>query len=57
MQLQIDGVIDFDAIVRDPANPKHTKAEYNSGDNLHPNDAAYEATAGSINLDTLKGNK
>ncbi|HTR13263.1 MAG TPA: SGNH/GDSL hydrolase family protein [Roseiarcus sp.] len=54
---EFDGVIDFDAIVRDPANPKHTKAEYNSGDNLHPNDAAYEAMAGSINLDTLKGNK
>ena len=54
---EFDGVIDFDAIVRDPANPKHTKAEYNSGDNLHPNDAAYEAMAGAIDLNVLKGNK
>jgi lysophospholipase L1-like esterase len=53
---EFDGVIDFDAIVRDPANPKHTKAEYNSGDNLHPNDAAYEAMAESIDLGMLKGN-
>jgi lysophospholipase L1-like esterase len=54
---QFDGVIDFDAVVRDPANPKHTKAEYNSGDNLHPNDAAYETMAGSIDLGVLKGNR
>ena len=33
----------FDALARDSADPKHIKAEYNSGDNLHPNDAAYEA--------------
>jgi len=54
---EFDGVIDFDAIVRDPSNPKHTKAEYNSGDNLHPNDAAYEAMAGAIDLNMPKGNK
>ena len=54
---EFDGVIDFDAVVRDPANPKHTKAEYNSGDNLHPNDAAYEKMAGSIDLGMLKGNR
>ncbi len=54
---EFDGVIDFDAVVRDPANPKHTKAEYNSGDNLHPNDAAYEKMASSIDLGVLKGNR
>jgi lysophospholipase L1-like esterase len=52
-----DGVIDFDALARDPANPKHIKAEYNSGDNLHPNDAAYEKMAGGIDLGMLKGNR
>jgi lysophospholipase L1-like esterase len=36
-----DGVADFDAVVRDPANPKHIKAEFDSGDHLHPNDAGY----------------
>ena len=54
---EFDGVIDFDALARDPARPSHIKAEYNSGDNLHPNDAAYEAMAGSIDLGMLKGNK
>jgi lysophospholipase L1-like esterase len=54
---EFDGVIDFDALVRDPARPSHIKAEYNSGDNLHPNDAANEAMAGSIDLGMLKGNK
>jgi lysophospholipase L1-like esterase len=54
---EFDGVIDFDALARDPARPSHIKAEYNSGDNLHPNDAAYEAMADSIDLGMLKGNK
>jgi lysophospholipase L1-like esterase len=54
---EFDGVIDFDALARDPARPRHIKAECNSGDNLHPNDAAYEAMAGSIDLGMLKGNK
>ena len=54
---EFDGVIDFDAVIRDPANPKHAKAEYDSGDNLHPNDAGYEKMAGSIDLGMLKGNK
>jgi lysophospholipase L1-like esterase len=52
-----DGVVDFDALARDPANPKHIKAENNSGDNLHPNDAAYEAMANWIDLGMLKGGK
>jgi hypothetical protein len=52
-----NGVIDFDTLARDPADPKHIKAEYNSGDNLHPNDAPYEAMAYSIDLGMLKGNK
>lgn len=52
-----DAVADFDAVVRDPANPKHLKPEYDSGDHLHPNDAGYVAMANSINLDALLGNK
>lgn len=38
----IDGVIDFDEIVRDPANPSSLKSEY-SDDWLHLNPAGYEA--------------
>ena len=53
---EFDGVIDFDALARDQADPHHIRAEYNSGDNLHPNDAAYETMAGSIDLGALTGN-
>lgn len=45
-----DGVIDFDAVTRDPANPKHIKADFDSGDHLHPNDAGYKAMADSVDL-------
>ena len=45
-----DAVIDFDAVVRDPAHPTHMKAEFDSGDHLHPNDAGYKAMAEAIDL-------
>ena len=45
-----DGVIDFDAVVQDPADPQRVKAEFDSGDHLHPNDAGYEAMAQSVDL-------
>jgi lysophospholipase L1-like esterase len=48
-----DGVIDFDAMTRDPSNPRHIRAEFDSGDHLHPQDTGYEAMAGGIDLDLL----
>lgn len=45
-----DAVIDFDAVVRDPAHPTKMKAEFDSGDHLHPNDAGYKAMADAIDL-------
>lgn len=45
-----DGVIDFDAVVRDPAQPTRILPAYDSGDALHINDAGYEAMANSIDL-------
>ena len=48
-----DGVIDFDAMVRDPANPKHIQAAFDKGDHLHPNDAGYKAMAEGIDLGLL----
>lgn len=48
-----DAVIDFDKLAADPANPKHIKAEFDSGDHLHPNDAGYAAMANSIDLKLL----
>jgi lysophospholipase L1-like esterase len=48
-----DGVIDFDAVVRDPARPDHILAEYDFGDHLHPNDAGYRKMGEAIDLSTL----
>ena len=52
-----DGVIDFDAAVRDPAHPTNVQAAYDSGDHLHPNDAGYKAMAESIDLSVLNASK
>ena len=48
-----DGILDFDAVVRDPGRPSHLAAAYDSGDHLHPNDAGYQAMAESIDLRLL----
>jgi lysophospholipase L1-like esterase len=44
-----DGVVDFDAAVRDPANPARTRPSFDF-DGVHMTDAGYEAMANSINL-------
>jgi lysophospholipase L1-like esterase len=49
-----DGVIDFDAVVRDPGHPARILAMYDSGDHLHPNDAGYKAMADAIDLSLFK---
>jgi lysophospholipase L1-like esterase len=49
-----DGVIDFDAATRDPEHPARFLAAYNSGDNLHPNDAGYKAMGDAIDLALFK---
>jgi lysophospholipase L1-like esterase len=48
-----DGVIDFDAAMRDPADPLRLNPAYDSGDHLHPNDAGYQAMADAIDLAML----
>lgn len=48
-----DAVIDFDAALRDPANPRRLLAAYDSGDRLHPNDAGYRAMADAVDLRIL----
>jgi len=50
-----DGVVDFDAVVRDPADPTRIKAAFDSGDHLHPNDAGYAAMADAVDLGMLTG--
>ena len=45
-----DGYADFDKAIEDPAQPGVMKAEYDSGDHLHPNDAGYKAMGEAIDL-------
>ncbi len=45
-----DGVIDFDAALRDPAHPTQVLSTLHHGDHLHPNDDGYAAMANAIDL-------
>jgi len=45
-----DAVLDFDAVVRDPAHPDQLLPAYDCGDHLHPSPAGYRAIANSIPL-------
>lgn len=49
-----DAVIDFDAAVQDPANPKQIRPSFNIRDHLHPNDAGYKAMAAAVDLALFK---
>lgn len=49
-----DDVIDFDAILRDPAHPTRLLPRFSSPDHLHPNDAGYRALADAMNLAFFK---
>jgi lysophospholipase L1-like esterase len=45
-----DAVIDFDAVLRDPADPAKLQPPFDSGDHLHPSPAGYRAMANAIPL-------
>lgn len=49
-----DVVLDFDKLVRDPHQPTKMRAEYDSGDHVHPGAAGYKAMADSIPLGVLR---
>jgi lysophospholipase L1-like esterase len=49
-----DGVIDFDAVTRDPSAPTKIKPEFDSGDHLHPADAGYKAMGAAVDLALFK---
>lgn len=50
-----DAVADFDAAVRDPADPTRIAAQYDGGDHLHFNDAGYQALAAAVDTGSLRG--
>jgi lysophospholipase L1-like esterase len=45
-----DGIIDFDAALRDPATPSRMVPQYDSGDHLHPGPAGHEAMGNVVDL-------
>jgi lysophospholipase L1-like esterase len=47
---EVDGVIDFDAAIRDSAKPTQIKEGFHAGDHLHGSDAGYAAMAAAIDL-------
>ena len=49
-----DGVIDFDAVLRDPEHPSRLLPRFASKDHLHPNDDGYQAMADAIDLTLFK---
>jgi lysophospholipase L1-like esterase len=48
-----DGVVDFDQALRDPAHPSALRADYDSGDHIHPNAAGMQAMADAVDLKLL----
>jgi lysophospholipase L1-like esterase len=49
-----DGVIDFEAVVRDPGHQTRTRAAFDPGDHLHFTDAGYQAMTDAIALSLFK---
>ena len=49
-----DGCVDFDAAVRSANEPSHFADGFDSGDHLHPSEAAYEAMAACVPEELLK---
>jgi lysophospholipase L1-like esterase len=49
-----DGVIDFDAALRDPSNPSVLNPTYSGPDHLHPNLLGYQVMAETVSLSMLQ---
>jgi lysophospholipase L1-like esterase len=50
-----DGVIDFDALLRDPEQPDRLRPQWDSGDHIHPNDAGNQAMADEVPMNLMLG--
>ncbi|RNF34337.1 SGNH/GDSL hydrolase family protein [Paracoccus methylarcula] len=51
----VDGLVDFDTVLRDPDDSSRLNPPFDSGDRLHPGVAGNEAMADVISLVLLKG--
>ena len=52
---EFDGVVDLDAVLRDPSRPTQLLPSYDSGDHLHPNDAGSRVEGDAIPLSLFAG--
>lgn len=52
---EFDAVVDFDALLRDPAHASRLRAAYDSGDHLHPGDRGNEVMAEALTDALLLG--
>jgi lysophospholipase L1-like esterase len=50
---ELDGVTDFDKIMRSPYDPERLLPFFDNGDHLHPNDRGMQAMADSVDLESL----
>ena len=50
---RFDGIVDFDAAMRDAAAPRKLMTEYDSGDHIHPSPAGYRHMADAVDLSLL----
>jgi lysophospholipase L1-like esterase len=50
-----DGVVDFEAVVKDPAHPLEIRKDLQTGDSLHPGDAGYEVMAKAVDAQLFGG--
>ncbi len=50
----VEGVVDFDAALRSPADPQALNPLYDSGDHLHPGKAGHAAMAAAVDLKELQ---
>jgi lysophospholipase L1-like esterase len=50
----LDGVVDFEKIVRDPTHPTRFSSVYDSGDHLHPNSEGLRVMGEGIDLNLFR---
>ena len=53
-QTVADGVVDFEAALRDPSDPLAIAPQFASPDHIHPNDAGYGAMAAAVDITKLR---
>jgi lysophospholipase L1-like esterase len=53
----VDAVVDFDALMRDPAHPNRLKKQFDSGDGLHPSPEGYRFMGTVVPLSLFNENR